>query len=272
MWQSSNPVLTNKDAFAEFYGKDMFATKADVTTLQGVINKTALLVGIAVASGAVGYGVFAKFPQIMWISAIASLVVCLGVAWKLCKQPALSKVLAPIYAVVEGVFLGAFTAVADTILVNQGIKVAGGVGVQAFIVTAACMTSMLLLYKTGIVRPTDRFKAIIGVATGGIMLAYLVSFVLSIFWQPLPLISFASAVQDKGMMGFLGLGINVLILGIASLWLVIDFGTIEDNIRAGAPKSMEWYCAFGLLVTLAWIYFEAVKLVVRVASLFGNRN
>jgi uncharacterized YccA/Bax inhibitor family protein len=134
------------------------------------------------------------------------------------------------------------------------------------------MASMLLLYKTGIVRPTDRFKAIIGVATGGIMLAYLVSFVLSIFWQPLPLISFASAVQDKGAMGFLGLGINVLILGIASLWLVIDFGTIEDNIKAGAPKSMEWYCAFGLLVTLAWIYFEAVKLVVRVASLFGNRN
>jgi uncharacterized YccA/Bax inhibitor family protein len=270
--ESSNPALSNQDAFSQFYGKDMFAAKADVTTLQGVINKTALLVGVAIAAGAVGYGVFASFPQVMWISGIASLVICLGIGWKLCRQPALAKVLGPIYAVVEGVFLGAFTAVADTILANRGITVAGGVGVQAFIVTAACMISMLLLYKTGIVRPTETLKAVLSVATIGIMLAYLASFILSLFWQPLPLISFASAVQDQGAMGFIGLGVNILILGIASLWLVIDFGTIEENIKAGAPKSMEWYCAFGLLVSLAWIYLEAVKLVVRVATLFGSRD
>ena len=71
-------------------------------------------------------------------------------------------------------------------------------------------------------------------------------------------------------MGFLGLGLNLLILGVASLFLIIDFGTVEKNVEAGVPKFMEWYCGFALLVTLAWIYFESVKLVLRVTVLFRD--
>ncbi len=129
-----------------------------------------------------------------------------------------------------------------------------------------------MLYKLG-VRPTRMFTAVLGVATMAIMLAYLVSFVMMlILKQPLPLISFASAVSDKGPLGFLGLGINVFILIIASLWLIIDFKMVEDAVNAGEPKYMEWYLGFALLVTLAWIYYEAVKLVVRLAVLFGGRD
>lgn len=277
MWQSSNPILANNDdAFSQYYGNKSFLAgaeaKSNVTTLQGVVNKTAILVGIAVACGAIGYSVFANYPQVYWISGIASLVICLGIGMVLRGKPSLAPIYAPIYAVTEGVFLGAFTAIADSILASRGLAVAGGVGVQAFIVTAAVMTSMLLLYKARIIRPTETLKSVICVATGGIMLAYLVSFALSFFWQPLPLISFYSAVNSSGPIGFLGLGINLFILGIAALWLVIDFKEVEDRVADGSPKYMEWYCGFALLVSLAWIYYEAVKLIVRVAVLLGDRK
>jgi uncharacterized YccA/Bax inhibitor family protein len=272
MWKSSNPILNNNDTFSQVYGKDMFATKADVMTVEGVVNKTALLVGIAITAGFGGYLLFQNNPAVIWIAGLASLVICLGMGMVMRGNPARARVIGPIYAIVEGCFLGAVTAIADSILKNRGITVAGGVGVQAFIVTAACMLSMLGMYKFGIIKPTATLKAVVGVATGGIMLAYLVSFILSFIWQPLPLISFSSAVQDTGAIGFVGLGINLLILGIASLWLVIDFGEIEEHVDAGAPKVMEWYFGFALLVTLAWIYYEAVKLVVRVATLLGSRD
>lgn len=275
MWNSSNPILNREDTFSQVYGRDMFASqqaRSDVTTLQGVVNKTAILVGIAVVAGSIGYSLFQSSPQVLWISGIASLVLCLGLSFFLVGKPKLSPIVAPIYAGVEGVFLGAFTAVADSILAAKGLSVAGGVGVQAFVVTIAAMVSMLAMYSTGMIKPTERFKSVLGVAIGGIMLAYLVSFVLSLVWQPLPLISFASAVNDQGMMGFLGLGINVFILIIAALTLVIDFEMVQQRVRDNSPKYMEWYCGFALLVTLAWIYYESVKLVVRLASLFGSRD
>jgi uncharacterized YccA/Bax inhibitor family protein len=277
MWQSSNPVLNNEDAFNQYYGRDMFATRdaaavPAVTTLQGVVNKTTILVGIATATGAVGYSLFMNHPQAYWIAAIVAFVICLGIGFVLAGKPALSPIVAPVYAVCQGTLLGAFTAVADGMLASRGLSVAGGVGIQAFIITAAAMVSMLLLYTTRIIRPTQTFRAILGVATGGIMIAYLVSFVLSFLWQPLPLISFYSAMNSHGPMGLLGLGINIFILGIASLWLIMDFQLVEEKISSGAPKYMEWYCGFALLVTLAWIYYEAVKLIVRLAVLFGNRK
>lgn len=272
MWQSSNPVLNRDDMFEQVYGRDMFATRSDVTTMGGVVNKTAILVGIAVTCGSLGYTWFQSNPSVLWISSIASLIVCFGLGMFLCGRPKAAPIYAPIYAIVEGVFLGAFTGVADAILKSRGLAVAGGVGLQAFIITASAMVSMLALYKTGIIKPTRTFQAILGVATGGIMLAYLISFVLHIFWRPLPLISFYGAVSEQGPIALVGLGINLFILGIASLWLIIDFKTIEDRIADGSPKYMEWYCGYGLLVTLAWIYYEAVKIVVRVAIILGDRK
>ncbi|MGI9014642.1 MAG: Bax inhibitor-1/YccA family protein [Phycisphaerales bacterium] len=276
--QSSNPALNvaenqsrNPYAYQE-PGTAQVTTAPieNVTTLSGVVNKTAILIGIAVAAGAVGYALVLRFPQLMWISAIAAFVLVLGFGFVLCRKPKLAAVIGPIYAVVEGIFLGGLTAVADNVLAAKGLTALGGVGLQAFIITMAVVLSMLGLYKLGIVRPTERFKAVVYTLTGAIMLAYLVSFIMSFFGTSMPLISFASAVNDTGMMGFLGLGINLFILLIASLFLVIDFGQVEEAVANRAPKYMEWFLAFALLITLAWIYFEAVKLVVRLAVIFGD--
>jgi uncharacterized YccA/Bax inhibitor family protein len=272
MWNSSNPVLNHTDSFDQVYGRDMFATRSNESTLQGVVNKTAILVGICTACGCVGYALFQSNPSALWISSIASLIVGLGIAFFLCGKPQAAPIFAPIYAIVEGVFLGAFTGVADSILASRGLSVAGGVGVQAFVVTISVMVAMLALYKARIIQPTERLKAVISVATVGIILAYGVSFVLSLFGFSMPFISFGSAVNDHGWRGLIGLGINLLILGIGALTLVIDFKRAEDAVASGAPKYMEWYCGFGLLVTLAWIYYEAVKLIVRVAVVLGNRK
>ena len=120
MWQSSNPALNSKSAFSEVYEKDMFAAKADVTTVAGVVNKTLLLVAITVAAGGFGYSLLQSMPSILWISSIAAFIICLGFYFLLAGKPQLSPVVAPIYAIVEGVFLGAVTAWADNILDSRG--------------------------------------------------------------------------------------------------------------------------------------------------------
>ena len=153
----------------------------------------------------------------------------------------------------------------------KGIKVPGGVALQAFIITGSVLAAMLALYSMRIVKPTPTFVSVVSTATGAIMITYLLSFVLSFFGVNLPFISMFSAANDTGMAAWIGLGINVVILGIASMWLIIDFGMIEQRLRGEAPKYIEWYCGFALLVTLAWIYYESVKLVLRVASLLNRR-
>jgi len=270
MFQSSNPVLTNDDAFRQFYGQAAgLAGRANVATVQGVVNKTGFLALLAVVAGAGGYRFVAAFPSLMWISGIASAVICLGLYYVARGNPARARVIAPVYAIVEGVFLGAFTGVIDRLLDGMGAKAAGGVALQAFIITASILAVMLGLYSFRILRPTRRFVSIVSVATGGIMLTYLVGFVLSFFGVALPFISLASALQG-GTAGLIGLGLNVLILGVASMWLIIDFGMIETRIAQGGPKSEEWFLAFALIVSLAWVYFEAVKLVFRLALMFNR--
>ena len=274
MWQSSNPALANGDAFEQFYGKGMSGSIANVATVQGVINKTAILTGIAIAAGAVGYWALST-QQIgrtgMLIANITALVVVLGVYFKVYSNPKSAVYLSPVYAVVEGGLLGMFTALAEYLLAAQGIKIAGGVALQAFIITGSALAAMLTLYSTGVLRATDTFKRVIGTATLAIGITYLISFVLSLFGVSVPFISVFSAGTSNGSAAWIGLGINVFILAIASLTLIIDFDMIEKQIRGEAPKYMEWYCGFALLVTLAWIYYEAVKLVLRVASLLKDR-
>lgn len=269
MLQSSNPALQNDQAFQELRG--IFAGQADVATLQGIVNKTGILLLLAVSAGAGGYQLVATMPSIMWISAIAAFGICLGVYFVIARKPAMAKVLGPVYAIVEGCFLGALSGALDRTLAQMGYAVAGGVAVQAFVITISILLAMLALYSFRILRPTRRFTAIVSVATAGIMLTYLISFGLSFFGMSLPLVSLNSAFAG-GTAGLIGVGINVLILGVASMWLIIDFGMIEQQVARQGPKTMEWFCAFALMVTLAWIYLEAVKLVFRLAILFGNRD
>jgi uncharacterized YccA/Bax inhibitor family protein len=270
MWQSSNPALANDDAFREFYGH-LERTRPEATTLQGVVNKTALLVLIAVAGGTGGYMLVQSMPATMWISSIAAFIITLGIYFVIAGKPHLAPVLAPIYAVVEGGFLGALSGTLDRVLQSMGYAVAGGVATQAFVITIGIALAMLGLYATRVLRPTNTFVAVVSTATTGVMIVYALSFVLGLFGVSLPFVSLGSALQG-GTAGLIGLGINVLVLGLASLWLIIDFKRVEERVAAGAPRSMEWYLGFALLVSLAWVYYEAVKLVFRLAILLGNRD
>lgn len=273
MWNSTNPALANDDAFHQFYGKAMMDRRADVATLQGVVNKTAILSIIAVAGGMLGYWLLSTRQitgSTLMIGNLVGLVVVFGVYMGIYRQPKNAVFLAPVYAIVEGVFLGMFTALAEWLLAQKGIKVPGGVALQAFIITAACLGSMLALYSMGILRATDTFKRVILTATMAIGVTYLISFIASFFVQ-VPFITMWSAANETGGAAWIGLGINLLILAIASLTLIIDFDMIEKQLKSEAPKYMEWYCGFALLVTLAWIYYESVKMVIRIASLLNKR-
>ncbi|MCP3902999.1 MAG: Bax inhibitor-1/YccA family protein [Planctomycetes bacterium] len=281
MFQSSNPALRNEDTFQEFYG-DIAGTRPAQATLQGVVNKTGILVLIAVAGGAAGYQLAGAMPAITWISAIAAFVIVLGFGFVLCGKPQLSPILAPIYAIVEGIFLGALTAALDSVLAKmpalegavaegQAAGASVSLAMPAFIITISVMLVMLALYSMRILRPTRRFTAVVSTAVGGIMLTYLLMFVLSMFGVQMPFLSLGSAF-GSGYAPLIGIGLNVLILGVAALVLIIDFGRVEAIVEQGSPKYMEWYAGFALLVTLAWIYFEAVKLVFRLYLLFGSRD
>ncbi len=271
MWQSSNPALGNEEAFRQLEGVFAGGRERDVATVQGVVNKTAVLALLAVAAGAASCALLANVPGLLWITNITAFVVCIGIYFVIARRPDLARVVAPIYAIVQGAFLGALTGVLDKALVSMNAAAVGGVGLQAFIITASILVAMLGLYSAGIVRPTKRLVSILSVATAGIMLTYLVSFALGFFGVSLPFVSLSSAIGG-GKAALIGLGLNVVILGVASFWLIIDFGMIQERVGAGAPKAEEWYCAHALMVSLAWIYFEAVKLVFRVALLLNRRD
>ncbi|TNE43853.1 MAG: Bax inhibitor-1/YccA family protein [Deltaproteobacteria bacterium] len=267
MWNTSNPALSNEERWLSQ------GPISDAATMSGVVNKTSFLVMIALIAGAGGYTLAFMFPSAIMISFIASLIIGLGFTFYLAGNPEASPRLAPIYAVVEGIFLGAFTAVADAYLGRAGLAVAGGVGIQALIITASCVGSMLVLYRTGILKPTRTFVAIVQTLTMAVFVTYLVSFLFSMFSSnPLPLLSPFSSASASGSSAWIGLAINGAILLLASAWLIIDFKMVEENVEAGAPKYMEWYCGFAILVTLTWIYYEAVKLVVRLAVIFGSSD
>ena len=273
VFQSTNPALHNEQAFNPFaYGQSGAVAASGVTTMSGVIQKTTLLVSLAMICGGVGFWLFSQHPGALWIGSIVAFLVTLGIYFVIYGKPQLSPILAPLYAVVQGTFLGGLTAVAESMLVAKlGSSVPGGVAFQALLITGCVLAAMLLLYKFQIVRPTKMFVSVVSTATLGLMLTYLVAFVLSFFGVSLPFVSLGS-VFATGTAGLIGLGINLLILGLAACWLVVDFGMVESQVQAGAPKYMEWYCGFALLVSLAWIYWEAVKLVLRLAALFGRRD
>jgi len=272
-FQTSNPALAT-DSSNPFAFRDAGAMEAitQTATMAGVIQKTTFLVTLAMAAGVGGFMVFKAYPATLWVGSIAAFVITLGIFFVMRGNPMRAIWLAPLYALVQGALLGGVTGIMEQLLIARlGTSVPGGLAFQALVVTGGAMGATLILYRAGILRPTQRFKAVLGAATLGIMITYLISFALSFFGISMPFISLAST-MESGTVGLIGLGLNLVILVIASLTLVTDFGMIEDQVNAGAPKRMEWYCGFALLVTLAWIYFEAVKLIVRLAMIFGRRN
>jgi uncharacterized YccA/Bax inhibitor family protein len=158
-------------------------------------------------------------------------------------------VTAPLYALLEGLFLGGISAYYETAF--QGIVV------QAVFLTFGTLFALLLAYSSGLIKVTKNFRLGIVAATGGIALVYLASFVLGFFGISIPFIHTS---------GIIGIGFSVFVVIIAALNLVLDFDFIEHGAEQGAPKFMEWYAAFGLMVTLVWLYLEILRLLSKVRS------
>jgi uncharacterized YccA/Bax inhibitor family protein len=244
LMRSSNPVLSEKG----FVG---YGAVGERMTLQGTVNKTGILVLLAIASAAWTWHQFftaqsavAVVPW-LWIGVIGGFVCALVTTFK--KEWAGAT--APLYALFEGLALGGISAVLELRF--------PGIAIQSVSLTFGTLLVLLLAYRSGLIRVTEKFKLGVVAATGAIMLFYLVQFVLGFFGVHF------TAVNGSGP---IGIGISLLIVGIAALNLVLDFDFIENGARMGAPKYMEWYGAFGLMVTLVWLYLEIIRLLTKLRS------
>lgn len=216
-------------------------------TVNGTITASGVMMVLLLASAAVGWMVaptYADGTTGLPAMALLGILVGFGCAIAVHFKPLMSKFLGPIYAVAEGFFLGAISKAYESYQ--------SGIVIQAIGATLAVFAVMLFLYKSRIIKVTDRFRRIIVMATLGLMLFYLVSFVFSIFGHTPSFIH-----QPTGM----GIAFSLFAAGLAAMNLALDFDFIERGSKANLPKGMEWYAAFGLLITLVWLYLEMLRLL-----------
>lgn len=266
---SSNPVLSDQSLGRVLQAPGL--TRTNTASVQGVMAKTGFCTVLAVGAGAVGYTLAQTYPAMFMISMIASLVVSLILFFVMWAKPAAAIVAAPVYSISQGLFLGCLSLLLEQILAARGINVAGGLALQAFVITGSVMATMLALHTFGIIRAGPRFQSVLAVVTGGLCVAMFVCWIISMFGVRMPFMDLGEAFNG-GRAAWIGLGLNAAILLLASLWLLVDLAQIDEAVAAGAPKSVEWLLAFGLIVTLAWVYLEALKLAFRIAAMFGDRK
>lgn len=220
----------------------------DTMTLNGVAWASGALLTLVVAAGVFGWNSVDRTNDVVAMPGWLFLVLFggLGVAMLTIFKPKLARFTAPIYALLEGALLGAISA-----LYNATYD---GIVVQAVAMTIGVFAVMLFLFATRIIKVTDKLRMGIVAATGGIMLVYVVNLILGLFGGNLAFLESTSA---------MGIGISVLIVGVAAFNLLLDFDFVERGVEAGAPRYMEWYAAFGLLVTLIWLYLELLRLLAK---------
>ena len=233
------------NAKADTLDSDMITRESEVMTISGAINKTFLLLGIMMITTLFSYampsqilmmvGTFGSFGAVMYAN----------------FNPDKSSWLAPIVALLEGLFVGSISAYFATSFGSTGIIF------QAVSLTIALLFMMLFIYKSGLIKVTQKFRAGVSMAVGAIMLVYLLNFVLSFFDMNVPYL------HQGGMMG---IGISVVIIVVACLRLLLDFDNFDKAAQMKSPKYMEWFCAMGLLVTLVWLYYEILHLLSALAS------
>ncbi|MGM0441447.1 MAG: Bax inhibitor-1/YccA family protein [Elusimicrobiota bacterium] len=245
--RTANPALKQES----FTGVDT-GTSMGSMTLQGTVNKTAFLLVLALTSSLWVWNKFfaaggsvesmqAVTPW-MWGGIIGGLILALVTIFK--KE--LSPYTAPAYALVEGLFLGGISAWAEASY--------PGIVIQAISLTFGTLFVLLFLYKSGVIRVTEKFRMGVISATGAIFLIYMVSFIMRLFGVNMPYIHGS---------GLIGIGFSLFVVTIAALNLVLDFDLIERSVDAGAPSYMEWYGAFGMMVTLVWLYIEILRLLIK---------
>ncbi|NNF07657.1 MAG: Bax inhibitor-1/YccA family protein [Candidatus Eisenbacteria bacterium] len=256
--RTANPALSTK-----VWEKAGRAVSNEVMTIQGTVNKTAILLLLVVLPAAFVWNKFAAvavppafegapstapYAQLsMWMigGMIAGVVFALATIFKKTWAP----VTAPLYAVAEGCFLGGMS-----LLFNTAFP---GIVPQAIALTFGVLFVLLGVYKAGWIKVTQKFRMMVVGATGAIALLYIVSFVMGFFGSSIPFI------HSSGTFGIL---FSLFVVAIAALNLVLDFDLIERGSEAGAPKYMEWYSAFGLMITLIWLYLEILRLLAKLQN------
>jgi len=249
IFKSSNPALSGKT----FDNLSFSTDTASVMTVKGTMDKlgfmTIMLVAGAVFSWKAFYDGASYAQSLMWIGGIGGFVAAIAMIFK--KEWA--GYLAPAYGVLEGLFLGAISAMYDYAFQERMPNII----FNAVGLTIGTVVAMFLLYRFGVIKATQRFKSIVMTATAAIAVFYIVVMVLRLFNVSMPFMHDSSP---------LGIGISLFIVGIAAMNLIMDFDMIEQGAAAGAPKYMEWYGAFGLLVTIVWLYLEMLRLLSRLSS------
>jgi uncharacterized YccA/Bax inhibitor family protein len=257
--RSGNPALSDK-TFTEFGSgaaaglssleRPTVIADDKVMTLDGTVSKSfALLAMLVAAAGYTWYLYFTGNPGLtsilMLVGVIGGFIVALITIFKKTAAP----ITAPLYAILEGFALGGISATYESQY--------GGIVMTAVGLTFGTLFSLLSAYATRLIKPTENFKLGVVAATGGIAIVYLVTMILSLFHVNVSLIYGNGPVS---------IGISLFIVLIAALNLVLDFDFIESGVAQRAPKFMEWYAGFGLLVTLVWLYLEILRLLAKFAG------
>ena len=245
--RSGNPTLndaTFKNAGTDSLGQTM--------TLQGTVNKTGILLALVILGASYTWNLFFQTgnPAAVMPLAIGGAIGGLIFAIITIFKKSWASITAPIYAGLEGLFLGGISAIFEAQY--------PGIVIQATGLTLGTLASLLLLYKLGIIKPTENFRLMIVSATMGIGIVYLISLIMNMFGS--------SGIGFIHSNGIFGIGFSLFVVAIAALNLVLDFDFIEQGSELGAPKYMEWFGAFSLMVTLIWLYLEMLRLLAKLRS------
>ena len=235
--RSANPAFTKN--FSQF-ANDL--PLSDRMTLDGAVNKTGILLSLCFGGAFIGWNI----PQLMFPAMIIGFILAMVTIF---RSPAKAGSTAPMYALSQGIFLGGITLFFEAQF--------PGIAIQALALTFGILATLLVCYKSGLILPTQNFRLMLVSAMGGILLLYLVNFVMSFFGSTLSFLTSNSPMS---------IGVSILIVGVAALSLVLDFDFIEEGAEKGMPKFMEWYGAFSLMVTLIWLYLEILRLLAKIRS------
>lgn len=240
--RTSNPIFNEKtfNRYAYLTGTD----PQDLMTVKGTATKSFVLLLLALCTATVSWLTVQANPSLVMPVVIGSAVggLILGLVGAFAHRSA--PIVGPLYALVEGVFLGAISMIFEAKY--------PGIAIQAVMMTFGVFLGMLLAFRSRVIRATSTFKKVVIGATLGIAVVYGISFVMFLFGARMPVINDPTP---------LGVAINLFTATVAALNLVLDFDLIERGSNEGAPKYMEWYAAFGLMVTLFWLYIEMLRLL-----------
>jgi uncharacterized YccA/Bax inhibitor family protein len=250
--KTSNPALS-ENTFRDLSGPQYGGVIDETTrmTLNGTVNKTGILLLCAIATAAWTWHSFlqtrdaADIMPSMLIGLIGGFICAMVTIFKKEWSP----VTAPIYALLEGLVLGGLSALMELRY--------PGIAMQAVALTFGTLFVLLLAYRSGLIKVTQKFRLGVIAATGGIFVFYMLEMLLGFFG-----VHFTSINGS----GFIGIGFSLIVVAVAALNLVLDFDFIEQGVNAGAPKYMEWYGAFGIIVTLVWLYLEILRLLAKMRS------